>query len=76
MRHYGFHSRNSNVSLDNVRQAIGEHGIDDEPDLQLKGWEPPSLVSRELTAQRCPHCGSPLEFRRVIRPGHRNREPT
>lgn len=62
IRHYGFLSRHSKTSIDDVRVAIIESLRDVEPDLELENWLVPSLRPTEDDGPRCPTCGGRLVF--------------
>jgi len=66
IRHYGFLSRRSKLSIDAIRDAIIESLRESEPDLELEDWTPPTLRrtshSGEDDGPRCPNCGGALIF--------------
>ena len=68
VRHYGFHSRASKTTLEEVREALQGARADDEPDDELCAWSPPVLARRAAGAPVCSACGGPLEFVRVVPP--------
>ena len=68
VRHYGFHSRASQTTLDAVRAAIEAARAEDEPDYELCAWSPPVLVRRPGGEHICSACGGPLEFVQVVKP--------
>ena len=86
IRHYGFLSRHSKISIDEVRAAIIESLRDIEPDLEFEDWTPPTLfLSSRLHSSeagsgsddgpKCPTCGGRLVFESFqrIRPPPLNR---
>ncbi len=82
IRHYGFMSRRSKLSLDNLRAAILDSLRDVEPDLELEDWRVPSLrpsgnAASDDDGPRCPNCGGRLIFERFhrIRPPPLNQRP-
>ncbi len=68
VRHYGFHSRASQTTLDAVRAAIEVARAEDEPDYELCAWSPPVLVKQARGEHVCSACGGPLEFVQVVKP--------
>ena len=74
-RYYGFLSRHSKLSIDDIRHDIIESLRDIEPDLELEDWKVPSLRppyhADKDTRPRCPTCGGRLIFESF----HRTRPP-
>lgn len=73
-RHYGFLSRHSKTSLEEVRAAILESLRDIEPDLELEEWTVPTLTrshGSNGSGLKCPSCGGELIFESY----HRIRPP-
>lgn len=77
IRHYGFLSRCSKLSIHEIRDAIIESVRDIEPDLELEDWTPPALRSADDDGLRCPICGGRLVFLTFhrIRPPPLNQRP-
>lgn len=68
VRHYGFHSRASKTTIDDVRDAIEAANVEIEPDYELGPWTPPTLKKRPQFEHTCQACGGAMKFVRILKP--------